>query len=140
MAILLPLRAATIGHQLGLPPADLPQLPLQFGRGRAPVEDGDGRVGHELCTLGEIFVGRPPLSEPLLVVLRLRPRCLLVPLELGSLILLHLFDRGRARVSRDSPMVVTPMPMDNAQIHEATCASDKWAAWPAWIISTSELV
>ena len=44
------------------------------------------------------------------------------------------------RVSSDRPMVVTPMPIDSAQIQEAICAADRWAAWPAWTISTSELV
>jgi hypothetical protein len=44
------------------------------------------------------------------------------------------------RVISDSPSVVTPMPMDSAQIHEAIWASLRCAACPAWIISTSELV
>ncbi len=37
-------------------------------------------------------------------------------------------------------MVQNAMPIDSAQIHEEICASLKCAAWPAWNISTSELV
>ena len=37
-------------------------------------------------------------------------------------------------------MLHTAMPMEIAQIHEEICAVVKPAAWPAWNISTRELV
>lgn len=37
-------------------------------------------------------------------------------------------------------MLHTAMPIDNAQIHDEICALVSPAAWPAWNISTSELV
>jgi len=37
-------------------------------------------------------------------------------------------------------MLQIAMPTDSAQIHEEICAVLRPAAWPAWNISTSELV
>lgn len=37
-------------------------------------------------------------------------------------------------------MLQMAMPMDRAQIHEAICPLERPAAWPAWNISTRELV
>ncbi|MGF6859312.1 hypothetical protein OKW29_008223 [Paraburkholderia sp. CI3] len=45
-----------------------------------------------------------------------------------------------ARKRSDRLIVHRPMPIDSAQIHDEICASLRCAAWPAWNISTSELV
>ena len=37
-------------------------------------------------------------------------------------------------------MLQIAMPMDSAQIHDEICPALSPAAWPAWNISTSELV
>ncbi|MDR6353877.1 hypothetical protein Q3H58_000548 [Pseudomonas psychrotolerans] len=44
------------------------------------------------------------------------------------------------RYFSERPMVVKAMPMDSAQIQEEICPVLRPAFWPAWNISTRELV
>ena len=45
-----------------------------------------------------------------------------------------------ARNLSERPIVQSAMPMESAQIQEEICASERWAARPAWNMRTSELV
>ena len=59
--------------------------------------------------------------------------------EAVTVIVDHAMTTG-ARNFSDSPIEVSAMPIESAQIHDEICASVRCAAWPAWNIRTSELV